>query len=68
MIFLSNPQEAQGKANQHERFFQFLEGLFPPGDWIPESFSVDIDEIFQAINHNKLWDHLNYCNCQEVHG
>jgi len=47
-------------------FCRFLEGLFPPGDWIPESSSVDINEIFQAINLNKLWDHLNYSPLQAI--
>jgi len=47
-------------------FCRFLEGLFPPGDWIPESSSIDIDEIFQAINRNKLWDHLNYSPLQAI--
>jgi len=36
-------------------FCLFLEGLFPPGDCIPESSSVD--EIFEVISHNKLWDY-----------
>ena len=45
-------------------FCRFLEGLFPSGDWIHESSSVD--KIFQAINHKKLWDHLNYSALQAI--
>jgi len=42
----------------------FLECLFPPGDCIPESSSVD--EIFKVLNRNKLWDHWNYSPLQEI--
>ena len=45
-------------------FCRFLEGLFPPGDWIPESSSID--EIFKEISRNKLWDYWNYSPLQEI--
>ena len=45
-------------------FCMFLECLFPPGDCIPESSSID--EIFKVIYRNKLWDHLNYSPLQEI--
>ena len=45
-------------------FCRFLEGLFPPGVLIPESSSID--EIFQVINRNKLWDYWNYSPLREI--
>ena len=45
-------------------FRLFLKGLFPPGDCIPESSNVD--EIFEAITHNKLWDRWNCSPLQKV--
>ena len=41
-----------------------LKGLFPPGDCIPESSNVD--EIFEAITHNKLWNHWNCSPLKKV--
>jgi len=43
---------------------RFLEGLFPPGDCIPDSSSID--DIFKAISHNKLWDYWNYSPLQKI--
>jgi len=45
-------------------FCCFLEGLFPPGDWIPESSSID--EIFKEISCNKLWEYWNNSPLQEI--
>ena len=45
-------------------FRLFLKGLFPPGDCVPESSNVD--EIFEAITRNKLWNHWNCSPLQKV--
>ena len=46
------------KGVDMKNFCHFLGGLFPPGDWIPESPSVD--EVFDFITHHKLWDYWNF--------
>lgn len=41
-----------------KQFYLFVTGLFPPGDYIPDS--VGFDETFSAISKNGLWDYINY--------
>jgi len=47
-----------------EDFRLFLACLFPPGDWIPKS--SNIDEIFESITHNQLWNFWYFHPLQQI--
>lgn len=45
-------------------FYWFLKNLFPPGDFIHKSSSID--DIFSVMSQNKLWDYWNYSLLQDI--
>lgn len=45
-------------------FCWFIKNLFPPGDFIHESSSID--DIFSVMSQNKLWDYWNYSLLQDI--
>lgn len=45
-------------------FCWFIKNLFPPGDFIHKSSSID--DIFSVMSQNKLWDYWNYSLLQDI--
>lgn len=47
-----------------KRFRPFIANLFPPGNFLHKVDTVT--EVFNALTHNRLWDHLYYCSTFEA--
>jgi len=64
MLLINSRKKLAEKGIRIQDFRLYLKNLFPPGDFIPESSSID--EIFEAVSHNKLWNYWNYSPLQNV--
>jgi len=64
VLLINSCKKLREKHINIKDFHLFLKNLFPPGECIPESSNVD--EIFESITRNKLWNHWNYSPLEKV--
>ena len=52
------------KSVDPKELHTFLTSYFSPAECIPNS--SDLNEVFDVLNLNKLWDYWNYCPLEEI--